>query len=186
MVIATYSDTPQREKLVDMAGPYMRTDEGILVTSSTHDITQLSDLEGKTVCTTTGSTTAAPGSPLTVPGAVGSLVQVSDISDCVKLLVEGNVQAVASDLLILYGYQETSNDLIVVPGIDIPETNEWMVGLQPGDQADCNRVVSILRSFLQSNWANEFEQWFPAVVHADPTWEIDYEPNLQQEPPRCI
>src|SRR6202050_427516 len=60
MVIATYSDTPQRERLVDMAGPYMRTDEGILVTTSTHDITQLSDLKGKTVCTTTGSTTAAP------------------------------------------------------------------------------------------------------------------------------
>jgi glutamate transport system substrate-binding protein len=182
LVVATYSDTPGRESRVEMAGPYIVTDQGILVRRGSA-IAAFGDLKGKAVCTTKGSTTPDRSNPLMLPGAVGSLILRDDFSQCVTLLRQGTVQAVSTDLLILYGYQETSTDLIVVSGIDIPVANSWMVGLPPGDKSDCVAVLKVLHSFMQDKWKAEFETWFLDVVHADPNWATDFYPD--QEPLHC-
>lgn len=55
-VFATYSITPEREKLISFAGPYFEAHQGILVKFDNTDINGVEDLAGKTVGTQEGST----------------------------------------------------------------------------------------------------------------------------------
>lgn len=55
-VFATYSITPERQKLISFAGPYFEAHQGILVKADNTDINSVDDLAGKTVGTQEGST----------------------------------------------------------------------------------------------------------------------------------
>ena len=50
MVVATYSITPERQKVVSFAGPYYVAHQDILVRANNTDIKQADDLKGKKVC----------------------------------------------------------------------------------------------------------------------------------------
>ena len=54
--VGTYSITDTRKELIDFAGPYFITGQGLLVSADNEDITGPDDLEGKIVCSVTGST----------------------------------------------------------------------------------------------------------------------------------
>ncbi|BAS17038.1 glutamine-binding protein [Arthrobacter sp. Hiyo8] len=54
--VGTYSITDKRKQLVDFAGPYFVTGQGLLVKKSNTTINSEKDLSGKNVCSATGST----------------------------------------------------------------------------------------------------------------------------------
>ena len=55
LVIASYSITPERRKVVGQAGPYYVTGQQLLVKKGS-DIKSVDDIKGKEVCSVTGST----------------------------------------------------------------------------------------------------------------------------------
>ena len=57
--ISTYSISDKRiQEGIIFAGPYLRTDQGILANASNTTINTIDDLKGETVCVTKGSTSA--------------------------------------------------------------------------------------------------------------------------------
>ena len=55
MVVATYSVTPERQKVVSFAGPYYIAHQDILVRANDSSIKKPDDLKGKKVCSGQGS-----------------------------------------------------------------------------------------------------------------------------------
>jgi glutamate transport system substrate-binding protein len=110
VVVATYTITPAREKLVRFAGPYFEDGLGIAVRKGTTGITSAADLAGKTVVTESGST---------IPAAVKAIaptakIQLFDTDDeCVQALEQGRADAYVLDQGVLAG------DAISNPGITV-------------------------------------------------------------------
>lgn len=182
MVVADYSDTPAHEKAVEMGGPYMQTPQAFLARRSDPPMRGLAAFSGKTVCTTTTSTSL---DALTKVG-VNVAVQTQDhFGDCVKLLKTGQVDAVSTDLLILYGFQHSDPTLVVATDntgrpVEVPTTelNNWMVGFPPGDSQDCDKAVGVIRTYLQrGEWERDFQTFFPEATVAYPDWGSRFKPN---------
>jgi glutamate transport system substrate-binding protein len=62
LVVATYSVTPERQKVVSFAGPYYIAHQDILVRANDSSIKRPGDLKGKKVCSGQGSACTGPRS----------------------------------------------------------------------------------------------------------------------------
>ncbi|MFG3442109.1 glutamate ABC transporter substrate-binding protein [Nonomuraea sp. NPDC047897] len=100
IVVATYSITPARQAMVGFTDPYYVAAQDLLVRAGETDIDDVGDLDGRAVCTATGSTSVDRLRSL-VPGA--ELVVVDTYSECVPALVAGRIDAVSTDDTILLG-----------------------------------------------------------------------------------
>jgi len=135
LVLASYSITPERLEIVGQAGPYYVTGQQLMVAADDDSIAGPEDLEGKKVCSVTGST-----SIITVEEEYGATPAGFDTySECRDQLLNGSVDAVTTDGAILLGYvSEAPDDLKVVGdtfseerygvgfNIDYPEMCEFL------------------------------------------------------------
>lgn len=129
--VGTYSITDKRKEVIDFAGPYFITGQGLLVASDS-EITGEGDLDETTnVCSATGSTpiqnirTNYPNVPTT---------EFNGYSECVEALVNGQVAAVTTDQAILIGYAAQQPDALKVVGEPFSE-ERYGVGITKGDTA---------------------------------------------------
>lgn len=155
LAISTYSISDKRIKEgVIFAGPYMRTDQGILVDADNTDINTVSDLEGKTVCVTKGSTSADKLNELKKTVALTSLER-DTFTQCLDDLrnPSTNVSAITNDSVILQGHAHADKTLKFVPDIVVPGTYEkYGVGLAKDETALCHQVSTILKDFVNTQW----------------------------------
>lgn len=100
IVISTYSITDKRRKVVGMAGPYLKTRQGVLVRAGDRRIQSTEDLRPMSVCTVAGTTSEEQ---LGEQG-VTRLTLLDGFQECVDRLKARRVDAVSTDLLILYGF----------------------------------------------------------------------------------
>jgi glutamate transport system substrate-binding protein len=100
-VVASYSMTPEREKVVSFAGPYFVAGQSVMVQADNKDITGADTLNGKTVCAATGSDS---GPKILDFSPKAHLVYQPSYSDCATDLLNGKVDAVTTDDVILAGY----------------------------------------------------------------------------------
>ncbi|MGF3057224.1 glutamate ABC transporter substrate-binding protein [Microbacterium sp. YY-01] len=129
--VGTYSITDKRKELIDFAGPYFITGQGILVgaDSGIDDVSDLSDLNGKKVCSATGST---PIQNIKANYPEIDTVEYDLYSACVEDLLNNAVDAVTTDQAILIGYAaQYPDELKVVGGLFTEE--RYGVGLPKGD-----------------------------------------------------
>ena len=101
MILATYSITDERKKAVSFAGPYFVAGQDLLVRKDDNSINGPEDLNGKRLCSVTGSTSAA-----TVKEKFASEVQLMEqpgYAECATALFSGIVDAVTTDDIILAG-----------------------------------------------------------------------------------
>lgn len=183
LVIATYSITTEREELVDFAGPYIETKQGLLVRKDDTSITSREDTAGKLICTAEGSV-SAPNSPspelekrldALLPDA---RIDVRDnYSACVAQLRAENIDAVWTDKLILYGFMELYDDVEVVPQIELGSPERYGIGIQEGRSGDCEKVAQALRIFLTAEWRKSFQAHFPNLTERDPQFEQHFKPD---------
>ncbi len=155
MVIASYSITPERRKVVGQAGPYYVTGQQLLVREEDKKkITGPKDLEGVKVCSVTGSTSIE-----TVTEKFGAKpVPFDTYSDCVTQLKNGSVDAVTTDGAILLGYAAEAPDDLEVVGDTFSE-ERYGIGFKKGDNAMCTFLTdSITESFDDGSWAEAFEK----------------------------
>ena len=129
LVIASYSITDDRRKVVGQAGPYYVTGQQLLVKSDS-DIASLDDVKGTEVCSVTGSTS------LENIEAEGAKPRGFDTySECVDQVLSGTVDAMTTDGAILLGYAaEHPDDLkVVVEPFSEESIRRGLLAGVPGD-----------------------------------------------------
>jgi glutamate transport system substrate-binding protein len=129
--VGTYSITDKRKELIDFAGPYFVTGQGLLVGTDS-DIKSEADLvAGVNVCSATGST---PIQNIKANYPDVTTTEFNSYSECVQALIDGQVDAVTTDQAILIGYAAQNPEQLQVVGEPFSE-ERYGVGLPKGDEA---------------------------------------------------
>jgi glutamate transport system substrate-binding protein len=170
MVVATYSITPERRKVVSFAGPYYVAHQDILVRAGNSSISQPDDLTGKKVCAGQGS---ASGDR--IQGLYGSkvnLIRLLGYGDCVNQLLGKQVQAVTTDNTILAGFAAQPQNRGKLKLADTFFSNEiYGIGLKHGDSKGVAAVDQALQAmFNDGSWRAALSKELPQVpAEAPPT-----------------
>jgi glutamate transport system substrate-binding protein len=157
MIFASYSITDARKQKVSFAGPYLTAGQDLLVKSDS-TITGPDALNGKKLCSVTGSTSAQK-----VKDKFADTVQLQNYdtySKCVEALGAGAVDALTTDNTILAGYasQEANKGKFKVVGKTF-STERYGVGLKKGDTATCTKVNDALKKMVDSGeWQKAFDK----------------------------
>ncbi|HET9500042.1 MAG TPA: glutamate ABC transporter substrate-binding protein [Marmoricola sp.] len=154
LVIASYSITDERRKLVGQAGPYYVTGQQLLVREEDKDkITGPDDLKNVKVCSVEGSTSLAR-----VQDEYGAKpVPFSTYSECVDQLKSGTVDAVTTDGAILLGYAAEDPDKLEVVGDPFSE-ERYGVGYKKGAAGMCEFITDTLKKAEDDGtWAEAFK-----------------------------
>lgn len=155
LVLASYSITPDRAKLVTFGGPYYVAHQDIMVRRGETGIRGPRDLAGRRMCQASGSvSTERVVKGLSIPAR---LVPGASYSDCVAKLRAGVVDAVSTGDLVLAGF--AADDLKIV---NYPFTDEsYGVGMRKGDVDGCEAVNRALTSMYQDGTASRLlRKWF--------------------------
>jgi glutamate transport system substrate-binding protein len=161
MVVATYTINDARKQRVDFAGPYFVARQDIMVKSSDSSIKSVTDLDGKKVCTVTGSTSAtnvkakAPNADVTLLGTY---------SECVAALTDDRVVAVTTDNTILSGFVKASNGAFKL--VENPFSDEpYGIGVKKDDDAFRTFINDHLEEmFASGDWATAFESTLGTAI----------------------
>ena len=161
LVFSSYSITTVRERQIDFAGPYLRTQQAVMVRSS--DLATfkgLSDLRGQKVCAQSGATSISGIAG--IPEAIA--VPKETLTECMNGLKDGEFKAVSTDELVLLGYQQhfPQGGVSVVPNLTFGALQEWGIGLPPGPGTqNCEEMTKWIRKFIDSGqWDIVFKNNF--------------------------
>ncbi len=155
-VVATYSITDKRKQQVAFAGPYFETGQGVLVRYTEEEITGADKLNGKNLCSVSGSTSAQKVLDEFAQGV--RLVEYGQYSDCVTALLAGNVDAVTTDEVILAGFAAANPELLKVVGPKF-STEKYGVGLPKDDVQGRAKVNEAINQMISSGeWARSFSR----------------------------
>ncbi|MCU1633523.1 MAG: glutamate transporter substrate-binding protein [Micrococcaceae bacterium] len=171
MIFATYSITDTRKEVVDFAGPYFVAGQDLLVPTDS-DIAGPEDLEGKNLCSVTGSTSAQKIKDQ-YPGV--QLVEQPGYAECVTAMGGGQIDAVTTDDIILAGLaaQEANAGKFKVVGNTFSEEN-YGVGLPKGSDR-CEAVNEAITKMIDDG------AWDEAITSN--TEGADYTFNAELNPP---
>lgn len=148
MILATYSISNTRLKTVDFAGPYFVAGQDLLVQKSNTDITGPDSLNGKDLCSVTGSTSAKKIQDKFASNV--QLVQQNSYSDCVVALNAGMVDAVTTDDIILAGLGATKANKGELKLVGNTFTKEqYGVGLPKGTDK-CKAINQAINKMVES------------------------------------
>jgi glutamate transport system substrate-binding protein len=169
MIFATYSITDSRKEKVSFAGPYLVAGQDLLVKADETSITGPETLNGKKLCSVTGSTSAQK-----VADQFAKTVQLQKYdtySKCVEALASGAIDAVTTDNTILAGYaaQAANAGKFKVVGKTF-STERYGVGLKKGDTETCTKVNDALKKMIDSGeWQKAVDKNLgPAGLKLDP------------------
>lgn len=157
MITATYSINPGRSESVNFGGPYLLTHQALLVQDSNNEINGLDDLEGKILCSVTGST---PAQKVKEALPTVQLQEYDTYSSCTEALRQGNVDAMTTDATILNGYaaQSPGNFRVVELEKDgEPFTNEYYgIGLAKDDTEGTDAINTALEAMFEDGSFDNF------------------------------
>jgi glutamate transport system substrate-binding protein len=145
-IAATYSINDERAKKVDFAGPYLLAHQDLLVKKDS-DIAKGADLNGKNLCSVTGSTSAQNVRDKIAPKA--NLKQLGGYSECIAALQSGSVDAVTTDDSILAGFaaQDKYKGQFKLVGEKLSNEN-YGVGVKKGDKATVDKINAALEKMV--------------------------------------
>ncbi len=171
MIFATYSITDERKQTVSFAGPYFVAGQDLLVPKDS-DIAGPEDLEGKNLCSVTGSTSAQKIKDQ-YPGV--NLVEQPGYAECVSVMGGGQIDAVTTDDIILAGLaaQESNAGQFKVVGNPFSEEN-YGVGLPKGSD-QCEDINAAITKMIDDG------AWEEAIKAN--TEGADYSFNEELNPP---
>ncbi len=143
-MVGTYTINDNRKQRVSFAGPYYIAGQSLLVRSDDNSITSKDTLQGKKVCSVTGSTPIqrVRDQGLTQPE---NIVEFQTYSQCVDQLLNNQVDVVTTDDAILKGFASQQPDRLKVVG-DSFSTEPYGIGLKRDDTALRNKINDILQT----------------------------------------
>ena len=157
LVVATYSITDARKEKVSFAGPYFIAGQDLLVRADDNSITGPESLEGKQLCSVTGST-SAQNVQKKVPGV--NLREFSTYSECVAALVAkgaNGVDALTTDDTILAGYASQAQYAGKLKVVGKPfSTERYGVGLKKGNTELCTKVNDAIKAMIDDGSWQKF------------------------------
>ncbi len=172
-IVATYSITDERKRVVSFAGPYFVAGQDLLVRKDEKGIDGPEDLNGKRLCSVTGSTSA-----VTVKEKFANEVQLMEqpgYAECATALFSGIVDAVTTDDIILAGLASASRGRLRVVGK--PFTQEYYgVGVKKGNTKLARNINNAISEMIKDG------SWKRAI--ADNTKGVDYTPDAKYNPPK--
>ncbi|HEY3007534.1 MAG TPA: glutamate ABC transporter substrate-binding protein [Micromonosporaceae bacterium] len=143
LVVATYTINDERKQKVNFAGPYYVAGQDLLVPVNS-DITGPESLDGKKVCSVSGST---PAKRIQTEHPKAHLQQFDAYSKCVTALAGGQVDAVTTDDIILVGYAAQSQYAGKFKVVGKPfSTEPYGIGLKKDDKSGCEKINEILKA----------------------------------------
>jgi glutamate transport system substrate-binding protein len=158
LVIATYTINDERKKVISFAGPYYQAGQDVMVRADDDSIKKVEDLNGKKVCSVTGSTSieniadAAPDADISQP--------FDTYSKCAEELKNKRVDAVTTDDSILYGLANLNKGEFRVLGKSFTK-EPYGIGLKKDDAA----LRTYVNKFLEKIEANgDWQKAFAATV----------------------
>jgi glutamate transport system substrate-binding protein len=147
MIFATYSITDERKQKVSFGGPYFIAGQDLLVKSDNTDITGPESLNGKKLCSVTGSTSAQKIKTNLATGV--QLQEFDTYSKCVQALNSGTIDAVTTDNVILAGFAAQSQYQGKLKVVGKPFSEErYGVGIKQGDTALCESVNTAIQKMV--------------------------------------
>lgn len=156
-IAATYSINAGRAESVDFGGPYLLTHQALLVRADDSSINGLDDLDGKVLCSVTGSTPAQKVKEA-LPGV--QLQEFDTYSSCTDALANNSVQAMTTDATILNGYAaqyEGEFKVVKLEKDGEPFTNEYYgIGLAKDDAEGTDAINEALKEMIDSGKFDEF------------------------------
>ena len=158
MIVATYSLTDERKTVVDFAGPYYIAQQDIIVSADNTDIQGPEDLEGKVLCSASGSRSANNLVDSEENGGLGigaELREAGNYSECMELLANGTVDAVTTDNTILAGFAAQNPDAYRMVNNPFGE-EKYGVGLPKGSTEMCEKVNEAITKMWEEGKALEF------------------------------
>lgn len=159
MIVATYSITDSRKEKVSFGGPYFIAGQDLLVRADDDSITGPDSLDGKRLCSVTGST-SAQNVEEEVPGV--NLQEFGTYSECVSALVSNAVDALTTDDTILAGYASQPQYEGKLKVVGEPFTEErYGIGIMKGDVQKCEKINDAITEMI-----------------ADGSWDTAVEENL--------
>jgi glutamate transport system substrate-binding protein len=171
-IVATYSITPKRQAKVDFAGPYLLAHQDLLIKKDS-DISKGTDLNGKKLCSVTGSTSAQNVQQKIAPKA--QLKEYSGYSECIAGLQSGAVDAVTTDDSILAGFaaQDKYKGQFKLAGLKLSNEN-YGVGVKKGDTELVNKINKAIEQMESSGaWEAAVKKNFgPANYQNEPAPKI--------------
>ena len=155
LVLASYSITPDRAKLVTFGGPYYVAHQDVMVRRGETRIRGVRDLAGQRMCQASGSvSTERVVVGLSIPA---KLVPASSYSDCVAKLRRGQVDAVSTGDLVLAGFAAPDVEIVNAPFTD----ERYGIGMRRGDVDGCEAVNKAVTAMYQDGTAAELlRKWF--------------------------
>jgi glutamate transport system substrate-binding protein len=171
LIFATYSITDERKERVSFAGPYFIAGQGLLVRADETEITGPDTLEGKVLCSVTGSTPAQRIAD-EYPGV--QLQEYGTYSECLPALLSGHIDAITTDDTILAGFaaQEQYAGQLKLVGEPFSE-ERYGVGVQKGNEL-CQQVNDAIEAMIEDG------SWEQAVT--DTLGPADYTPGPGNPP----
>ncbi|MFJ9908540.1 glutamate ABC transporter substrate-binding protein [Streptomyces sp. NPDC101152] len=171
-IAASYSITDERKQKVDFAGPYLLAHQDLLVKANS-TISKGTDLNGRNLCSVTGSTSAQNVQKKIAPKA--NLKENSGYSECIASLQSGAVDAVTTDDSILAGYaaQDKYKGQFKLAGLKLSNEN-YGIGVKKGDSATLKKINDALASMVSDGtWKTDVEKNFgPANYKYEPAPKI--------------
>lgn len=169
MIFATYSITDARKERVDFAGPYFVAGQDLLVRADESEITGPEDLDGKRLCSVTGSTSAQKIKDEYSEGV--NLVEQGGYAECVNYLESGQVDAVTTDDIILAGLAATATNQGKFKVVGNPFSEErYGVGISK-DNDQCQAINDAIEKMKEDGAWEE-------ALNAN-TEGADYTPNAE-------
>jgi glutamate transport system substrate-binding protein len=154
--VGTYSITDKRKNDVSFAGPYFIAGQDLLVRKDDTSITGKMSLQGKKVCSVTGSTPIQRVRDEKLTDAA-NISEFKTYSECVSQLLDGKTDAVTTDDAILKGYAAQRPDKLKVVGQPF-STEKYGIGLPKDDKALRDFVNDILAaSFTDGTWQKIYD-----------------------------
>jgi len=152
--VGTYSITDKRKEDISFAGPYFITGQGLLVRAGDTDYQSLDELDGKTVCSATGST-PIQNIKENYPGI--NTEEFDLYSACVESLLNNQVDAVTTDQAILIGYAAQDPDNLMVTTGPLMTEERYGVGI-PKDDTVLQTHINDLFTDGGTIWQGIFDQ----------------------------
>ncbi len=147
MIFATYTINDTRKERVAFAGPYFIAGQDLLVRTNETAITGKESLDGKKLCSVTGST-SAENVKKDVPGV--SLVEQQGYADCLGLLESGSIDAITTDDIILAGLAATDANKGKFKVVGAPFSEEpYGVGLNKTNDK-CESINTAIKKMIDS------------------------------------
>ncbi len=175
MIFATYSITDDRKQKISFGGPYFVAGQDLLVKADNTDITGPETLNGKKLCSVTGSTSAKK-----VKDTLATDVQLQELdtySKCVQALNSGTIDAVTTDNVILAGFASQSQYQGKLKVVGKPfSTERYGVGIAKGDVALCNSVNTAIQKMVDDG------SWQKALD--DTVGASGFKPDTATNPPK--